>query len=84
LIMFGTVGAEGIKMLTKVRMDNNNLLIMAVAIGLGLGVTVQPTLLHILPSSLQTILNNGLVVGSFAAILLNILLNPQGEKKFHS
>jgi Xanthine/uracil permeases len=75
LIMFGTVGAEGIKMLTKVEMNNNNLLIIAVSIGLGLGVTVQPTLLHLLPSTVQTILNNGLVVGSFSAIILNILLN---------
>ncbi len=75
LIMFGTVGIEGIKMLSKVTMDNNNIMIMAVSISLGLGVTVQPTLLHFLPSTLQTILNNGLVVGSFSAIILNLLLN---------
>jgi len=75
LIMFGTVGIEGIKMLSKVKMDNNNIMIMAVSISLGLGVTVQPTLLHFLPSTLQTILNNGLVVGSFSAIILNLLLN---------
>ncbi|MFH5810259.1 nucleobase:cation symporter-2 family protein [Companilactobacillus sp. FL22-1] len=77
LIMFGTVGIEGIKMLSKVEMNNNNIMIMAVSISLGLGVTVQPTLLHFLPSAVQTILNNGLVVGSFSAILLNLLLNPQ-------
>jgi len=75
LIMFGTVGIEGIKMLTRVEMNNNNIMIMAVSISLGLGVTVQPTLLHFLPSTVQTILNNGLVVGSFSAILLNLLLN---------
>ncbi|WP_125762763.1 nucleobase:cation symporter-2 family protein [Companilactobacillus hulinensis] len=79
LIMFGTVGAEGIKMLTKVDMSGDNLLIMAVSIGLGLGVTVQPTLLHFLPSTLQTILNNGLVVGSFTAIIMNIVLNPRSK-----
>src|SRR5699024_4446501 len=65
-IMFGKVGIEGIKMLSKVKMNNNNIMIMAVSISLGLGVTVQPTLLHFLPSTLQTILNNGLVVGSFS------------------
>ena len=75
LIMFGTVGIEGIKMLSKVEMNNNNIMIMAVSISLGLGVTVQPTLLHFLPETLQTILNNGLVVGSFSAIILNLLLN---------
>ena len=76
LIMFGTVGIEGIKMLSKVEMNNNNIMIMAVSISLGLGVTVEPTLLHFLPSTVQTILNNGLVVGSFSAIILNLLLNP--------
>ncbi|WP_334329322.1 nucleobase:cation symporter-2 family protein [Companilactobacillus sp. HBUAS59699] len=80
LIMFGTVGASGIKMLAKVKMNNENMLIMAVAIGLGLGVTVQPSLLHFLPSTLQTILNNGLVVGSFSAIILNIVLNPHNKE----
>ncbi|WP_125591086.1 nucleobase:cation symporter-2 family protein [Companilactobacillus jidongensis] len=80
LIMFGTVGASGVKMLSKVKMNNENMLIMAVAIGLGLGVTVQPTLLHFLPSTLQTILNNGLVVGSFSAIILNIVLNPRTKE----
>jgi Xanthine/uracil permeases len=79
LIMFGTVGIEGIKMLTKVKMTNNNIMIMAVSISLGLGVTVQPTLLHFLPSTVQTILNNGLVVGSFSAIILNLLLNSNKE-----
>lgn len=80
LIMFGMVGAQGIKMLSQVKMTNSNLLIMAVAIGLGLGVTVQPSLLHFLPSTLQTILNNGLVVGSFSAIILNMILNPKSLK----
>ncbi|MCH4009098.1 nucleobase:cation symporter-2 family protein [Companilactobacillus sp.] len=77
LVMFGMVGAQGIKMLSQVKMTNSNLLIMAIAIGLGIGVTVQPTLLHFLPSTLQTILNNGLVVGSFSAIILNMILNPK-------
>lgn len=81
LIMFGMVGAQGIKMLSQVKMTNSNLLIMAIAIGLGLGVTVQPDLLHFLPSTLQTILNNGLVVGSFSAIILNMILNPKSLRK---
>jgi len=75
LVMFGMVGAQGIKMLSAVEMNNKNLLIMAVSIGLGLGVTTQPDLLQFLPAQLQTILGNGMVVGSFTAVILNILLN---------
>ncbi len=75
LVMFGMVGAQGIKMLLAVRMNNKNLLIMAVSIGLGLGVTTQPALFQFLPAELQTLLGNGMVVGSFVAVILNILLN---------
>ena len=50
LIMFGMVGAQGIKMLAAVEMNNKNLLIMAVSIGLGLGVTTQPALFQFLPA----------------------------------
>lgn len=81
LVMFGIVGAEGIKMLSNVEMTSNNLLIIGVSIGIGVGVSVQPTLLQSLPATLQTILNNGLVVGSFTAIILNFLLNEVMNKK---
>lgn len=75
LVMFGMVGAQGIKMLMKVDLNNRNLLIIAVSVGLGLGVTTQPHLFQFLPAEAQTILSNGMVVGSFVAVILNILLN---------
>ena len=75
LVMFGMVGAQGVKMLMKVDMNNKNLLIIAVSVGLGLGVTTQPTLFQFMPAEVQTILSNGMVVGSFVAVVLNLLLN---------
>lgn len=75
LVMFGMVGAQGIKMLASVKMTTNNLLIMAVSIGVGLGVTAQPTLFKFLPSAVQTIMSNGMVVGGITALIMNILLN---------
>src|SRR5699024_12422515 len=80
LVMFGMVGAQGIKMLSAVEMNNKNLLVMAVSIGLGLGVTTQQDLLQFLPAQLQTILGNGMVVGSFVAVILNLLLNHTSLK----
>ncbi|GAW63219.1 xanthine permease [Ligilactobacillus acidipiscis DSM 15836] len=80
LVMFGMVGAQGIKMLAAIEMNNKNLLIMAVSIGLGLGVTTQPALFQFLPAELQTILGNGMVVGSFTAVILNIFLNNTSIK----
>lgn len=80
LVMFGMVGAQGVKMLMKVELNNKNLLIIAVSVGLGLGVTTQPALFQFMPAEVQTILSNGMVVGSFVAVLLNLLLNNTGLK----
>lgn len=80
LVMFGMVGAQGIKMLAKVDLNNKNLLIIAVSIGFGLGVTTQPALFQYLPATVQVIMSNGMVVGSFTAVILNILLNHTSLK----
>lgn len=81
LVMFGMVGAQGIKMLSKVELNNKNLLIIAVSIGFGLGVTTQPQLFQYLPATVQVIMSNGMVVGSFTAVILNILLNHTSLSK---
>ena len=75
LVMFGMVGAQGIKMLREVEGSNSNLLIIGISVSLGLGVTVQPALLQALPLTIQTIFGNGLVVGSLSAVILNVLFN---------
>ncbi|MCH4163682.1 MAG: purine/pyrimidine permease, partial [Lentilactobacillus diolivorans] len=81
LVMFGMVGAQGIKMLSKVELNNKNLLIIAISVGLGIGVTTQPSLFQYLPASVQVIMSNGMVVGSFTAVILNILLNHTGLRE---
>ena len=42
IVMFGTIAAAGIKTLSRVEINNRNLLIIATSIGLGLGVTFRP------------------------------------------
>ncbi|MFC0290982.1 nucleobase:cation symporter-2 family protein [Bombilactobacillus bombi] len=81
LVMFGMVGAQGIKMLTSVEMTTKNLLVIAISVGLGLGVTSQPQLFHFLPASVQTILSNGMVIGSMTAVVMNLLLNGAPRKQ---
>lgn len=76
IVMFGMVGVQGIRMLQQVDFkNNNNLLVSAISIGLGLGVTVYPQIFQALPQSLQIIMNNGVVIGSFSAVILNVLFN---------
>ncbi|NVY96510.1 purine permease [Lactobacillus sp. DCY120] len=75
LVMFGMVGIQGIKMLSTVEMTTKNMLVMAISIGVGLGVSSQPTLFQYLPTTVQTVLSNGMVVGSMTAVILNLCLN---------
>lgn len=83
--MFGTVIAQGVKMLGKVINDSpGNSMIIACSVGLGLGVTVVPELFAQLPSSIQILTSNGIVAGSVTAIVLNILFNMLPGKKSKS
>jgi len=82
IVMFGMVGVQGIRMLQQVDFqNNNNLLVSAISIGLGLGVTVYPQIFQALPQSLQIIMNNGVVIGSFSAVSLNAIFNLQLRRK---
>lgn len=78
--LFGMVVSSGIRMLAD-QVDFNryeNLLIIACSVGMGLGVTVVPELFAQLPEEAGILLNNGIVVGSFTAILLNLVFNGLG------
>ncbi|WP_459501477.1 xanthine permease PbuX [Bacillus sp. C1] len=84
LAMFGMVMAYGIKMLSSVDFaKQENLLIVACSVGIGLGVTVVPTLFSQLPESVRILTDNGIVLGSASAVLLNIVFNmvPQRKEK---
>ncbi|WP_410981997.1 xanthine permease PbuX [Bacillus cereus] len=82
LAMFGMVMAYGIKMLSRVDFGKQeNLLIVACSVGIGLGVTVVPTLFSQLPENIRILTDNGIVLGSASAVLLNIVFNMVPERK---
>ncbi|PFW91928.1 xanthine permease [Bacillus pseudomycoides] len=82
LAMFGMVMAYGIKMLSSVDFaKQENLLIVACSVGIGLGVTVVPTLFSQLPESIRILTDNGIVLGSASAVLLNIVFNMIPQRK---
>ncbi|EOS8269996.1 xanthine permease [Bacillus cereus] len=82
LAMFGMVMAYGIKMLSSVDLGRQeNLLIVACSVGIGLGVTVVPTLFSQLPESIRILTDNGIVLGSASAVVLNIVFNMVPQRK---
>ena len=82
--MFGMVVAAGIKMLSKVDFNSENLLIIACSVGMGLGVTVVPDIFAHVPEALKVLTGSGIVAGSITAIVLNVVFNVIPSRKTKS
>ena len=74
IVMFGTVAAAGIKTLSRVKLTERNLLIIATSIALGLGVTFRPDVIAQLPEGLKMVFASGISTGTITALILNLVL----------
>jgi xanthine permease XanP len=74
LVMFGTVAAAGIKILSCVNFTKRASLITAIALGIGLGVTYAPDILDNLPALVKNIFSSGISAGGITAVVLNAVL----------
>lgn len=77
LVMFGMVAATGIRILGGVDFKNNrfNALIVAVSIGFGMIPLIAPRFLQWMPHSLHPLIESGILLASFMAVLLNLFFN---------
>lgn len=75
LVMFGMMTIQGIRMLGRVDFNNeHNLLIAAMAVASGVGFN-GTTLFQALPDTVGMFLNNGIVMATLVAIILNLIFN---------
>jgi len=87
LVMFGSVVAAGIRVMTQAPQGRREMLIVAVSFGLGLGVEAVPDVLKQFPPLVSQIFGHAVTTGGVLAILLNLVLPsepravalPQGE-----
>ena len=80
IVMFGSVAASGISILSQVDLrKDGNLLIAACSIAVGLGSATLPQMFDQLPDFAKMLLQNGIVSGSLTAIVLNLLISRQSE-----
>ena len=76
IVLFGTVAASGIRILSKVEYENNmNLIIVATSLGFGTIPIVLPEFYHQFPSWVQTIFHSGISSSALMAITLNLVFN---------
>ncbi|MEA2023432.1 MAG: nucleobase:cation symporter-2 family protein [Actinomycetota bacterium] len=74
LIMFGTVAAAGIKIISTGDVGRREMLILAVSLGLGLGVQFVPDVLVAMPETVQTIFSSPITTGGLTALVMNIVI----------
>lgn len=82
IAMFGMVMAYGVKMLGAIDFTRqDNLLIIAVSVGIGLGITTVPEAFSKFGSNYEWLTQNGIVIGTFTAIILNLFFNGLKDKQ---
>ncbi|WP_245999191.1 nucleobase:cation symporter-2 family protein [Paracoccus methylarcula] len=77
IVMFGMVSATGVKILARVDFVRNrrNIHIVAVSLALSMIPLVSPDIFDRLPHVIERIFHSGILVGTFSALLLNLLFN---------
>jgi xanthine permease len=78
IVMFGMVVAAGLNMLSEVKMNRRNMIIIAVSLAFGLGLNLVPTAVQYLPGVVKTLATSAVAPTALAAILLNLIL-PQED-----
>ena len=82
MIVFAIIGTMGIDMLRQVDLrEHENMFILAGALAMGLVPIVVPGFYSQFSSNAQILLGNGLAMGVFTAIVLNILFHHLGKRK---
>ncbi|MES2257690.1 MAG: nucleobase:cation symporter-2 family protein [Pseudomonadota bacterium] len=83
LVMFGMVAASGIKILARADFHGNgkNLYVVAVSVALGMIPLMAGTFFAKLPPLLARFMENGILLGTFSAVLLNLLFNSASRRQ---
>ncbi|MEJ2764461.1 uracil-xanthine permease family protein [Photobacterium sp. MCCC 1A19761] len=74
IVMFGTIAASGVRIISRCNLDRRAILIMALSFSMGLGIAQKPEILQFMPEWIQSILSSGMAAGGITAIVLNLVL----------
>lgn len=74
LVMFGSVLAAGIRIMTQSPLTRRDMLIIAVSFGIGLGVEANPEFLSHLPAMVKSLFGSAIAAGGLTAMVLNLVL----------
>ncbi|HFG1892131.1 TPA: uracil-xanthine permease family protein [Vibrio cholerae] len=74
IVMFGTIAAAGVRIISRVDLDRRAILIIALSFSMGLGIAQKPEILQFMPEFIKNLFSSGVAAGGITAIVLNLLL----------
>jgi len=78
VVMFGMIAGAGMNLLSDVKMNRRNMVIIAVSLSVGLGLKAEPGVVGIFPEWAKMMLTSGLFPVAVLSIVLNAIL-PQED-----
>lgn len=81
IVMFGTIAAAGVRIISRVELDRRAILIMALSFSMGLGIAQKPEILQFMPEIIKSIFSSGVAAGGITAIILNLLLPEHSTRQ---
>ncbi|MDO5735079.1 MAG: nucleobase:cation symporter-2 family protein [Propionibacteriaceae bacterium] len=81
IAMFGMVAATGIRILSGVDFaaNRNSLLVVAISLGIGMIPLVAPDFSQWMPAVLHPLIESGILLATFSAVVLNAFLNGTAD-----
>lgn len=73
LVMFGTIAASGVRIVSRVALNRRAIMIIALSLGIGLGVSQQPQIFAFMPGWVKSLFSSGIAAGGLTAIILNFI-----------
>lgn len=74
IVMFGMVAAAGMNVLTEVKMNRRNMIIIAVSLAFGLGLNLVPSAVQYLPGVVKVLATSAVAPTALMAVVLNLVL----------
>lgn len=84
LVMFGSVVAAGIRIITQAGLGRREMLIVAVSFGMGLGIQSVPGILEHFPTIISNLFGSAVTAGGLTAIVLSLFLPQEAAESVMS
>ena len=81
IVMFGMVAAAGLNVLSEVKLNRRNMVIIAVSLAVGLGLNLVPSAVQYLPGVVKVLATSAVAPTAIVAVILNLVLPEEDSNR---